>query len=233
MADPKVVRESRPVAGFSRVTLAGTGTLRISQGERESLTVESTTEMLEKTTSEVRDGELTLGLKRGAWLSGVRDKSSTIIFELTMKEVNCISLSGVGGIEAGPVRTGKLSLVVSGSGTLVVHGLSADGLDVTLSGAGSCEVDGKTTSQDVIVSGAGDYRAGGLESATAKVSISGAGNAEVRVADTIDAVVSGAGNVTCCGEPTVFRRVTGVGRITCVREDEAGPRACGSEGGER
>ncbi len=230
MADSEAVRESRPVSGFSRVALAGTGRLTITQGETESLTVEATPEMLEKTTSVVEGGQLTLGLKRGTWLSGLTGESRKVRFELTVRDVGGISLSGVGEIEAGPLRTNRLELTVSGSGRLAVHGLEADALTVTLSGAGSCEVDGRAASQEVTVSGAGDYHADGLETSTAKAVISGAGDVEVRVSDTIDAVISGTGDVTCHGEPTVFRRVTGVGRIRCIRDDAA-ESAGAKEGG--
>lgn len=219
MTGPKLTRETRPVAGFSRVTLAGIGTLLLSQGNRERLTVEASPEMLERITSTVEGGVLTLGLRKGTWLTGLKGGDQRVLFELTMISVGGITLSGAGDIEAGPVKSERVALGVSGAGDLRMRGLEAESLDVSLSGAGGCEVDGRVRSQDVTVSGAGVYSAKALSSAVAKVAVSGAGDIIVRVSDTLDAAISGAGDVVCYGEPTVFRRVTGAGKVTCVRGD--------------
>ncbi|MFH1501501.1 MAG: head GIN domain-containing protein [Candidatus Eisenbacteria bacterium] len=220
MADPERKRETRDVSGFSRVTLAGMGVLRIVQENEESLTIEASPAMLEKVTSEVADGELTLGLRKGSWLSGMRQKDRRILLELTMREVSGISLSGVGDVEAGSVHAGRLELKVSGAGTLMVEDLTAESLVTVLSGTGSCEVAGRVGEQDVTVSGAGSYGARKLESATARALVSGAGSIVISARDTLDATVSGVGNIECHGDPTVFRRVTGVGKVSCICDDD-------------
>lgn len=229
MADTEVTRETRAVSGFSGVTLGGIGRLRITQGDEERLAIEATQQMHERITSDVKEGVLTLGLRKGSWLAGMRSRDRRVLYELTMRNISAITLSGVGDIEAGPVRSKRLDLTVSGGGRLTIGNLSAEELIVVLSGAGSCEVRGHAESQDVTVSGAGSYTARSLANATAKALVSGTGDVTISVRDTLDATVSGVGSIECHGDPTVFRRVTGVGSITCVCND--GEESCPTEGG--
>jgi hypothetical protein len=224
MADSKLARETRDVSGFSIVTLGGLGKLTITQGDDERLSIEAAPEMLEKIRTEVRDDELWLGLRKGSLLAGLRLKDRRATFELTMKDISGIRLSGVGDVEADAVRSTRIELTVSGAGRMSVTGLAADSLVATLSGTGSCKVAGRVEEQDVTVSGAGGYEARELESGTTKALVSGAGNIVINVRDTLDATVSGVGNIECHGDPTVFRRVTGVGTIRCVCDDD---RSCG------
>ena len=101
---------------FSTVTLGGLGKLRIVQGDEERLSIEATPEMLEKITTKVRDGELRLGLRKGSMLPGLRLKDKRVTFDLTMKDITSIRLSGVGDVEANAIRSTRIELTALGSG---------------------------------------------------------------------------------------------------------------------
>jgi hypothetical protein len=213
-----MVTEEREVAGFDRVALSSLGSLTINQGDRESLTVEGPADLMPRITTEVKDGTLVLGLKKGAWLKGLRNKKATIRYCLTMRDVAGIVLSGAGKIDAPGVSTDSLEIVVSGAGKLALDSLSASSLSVVMSGVGECEVSGKACAQSVTISGAGSYKAGTLESDKAAVVVSGTGGVTVFVSDTLDVQVSGTGSVRYLGGPTVRQRITGIGSVECVCE---------------
>ena len=213
MSGSDAVREARDVGGFRRVVLAGVGVLRVAQGEEESLTVEAPADLMQLITSEVEAGTLTLGMRKGAWPKGLRGRDRTVTFDLTVTEIEGITLAGAGDIISDAISADELDLTVSGAGHLRVDGLTAACLVVLLSGAGDCEMSGEVECQEVRISGAGSYRARSLRSKAAKALVSGTGSVVVSVDDTLDAHVTGTGSIRYYGEPTVFRRVTGIGSV--------------------
>jgi hypothetical protein len=213
MPESKRITEKRDVGGFSAVSLDGVGRLVITQGEEESLVIEADEGVMPRITARVDDGTLRIGLERGGWWNRLTDAMKKVRYDLTVREVVGIRLSGAGEIEASGVSAERLEIVVSGAGDLSVRGLSATDLSVTVSGAGDCEVSGRVEEQEVKVTGAGDYNSPGLRSARAKALVSGAGDITVSVEETLDATIKGVGSIKYHGEPTVFQRIVGVGTI--------------------
>jgi hypothetical protein len=221
MPESKRVTEKRDVSGMSRVSLDGVGRLVITQGDAESLVIEADERVMPRITTRVEDGTLRIGLEAGAWWRRLTDTVRTIRFDLTMREVAGITLSGSGRIEASGISAERLDLKVSGAGNLRVDGLSATGLLVTVSGAGNCEVSGRVDDQEVKITGAGGYRAGELTCSSAKAALSGTGSITLNVEETLDATITGAGSIRYHGEPTVFQRITGVGSVRSLDRGSA------------
>ncbi len=84
--------EARTVRDFREVALEGTGTLTITQGATEALTIEAEDNILPVLTSEVRAGRLTLS-ERGT--SGIRP-TKPIRYTLTVQDLGTVRLSGSG-----------------------------------------------------------------------------------------------------------------------------------------
>lgn len=209
------VTERRDVSGFDSVSLAGLGELTIAQGDEESLTIEAEADVLARVTVEVRDRTLVLGYRpRLAW--GRVRRQLILRFELIMKDVHGMALSGAGTINASGIRTDALEVSVSGAGSLSLDSLETEDLSTRISGAGNCTLSGRAVRHEIIISGAGDYRAGKLESEAVAATISGAGSATVWARDSLEASISGTGSIKYHGDPDVTKRVTGVGSITAL-----------------
>jgi hypothetical protein len=216
MSEQRVVTETRDVSGFDQLALAGLGTVVVTQGDSLALTIHAAEDVLPRVTSEVKDGVLVLGLKTSGWIRGLTKKRLSIRFEVTMKDIAGLTLSGAGRIDARDVRSDALAITVSGAGALTVGHLEASSLGVLLSGAGSCEVAGKVATQAIKLTGAGTYAAPELESDTVDAVVSGAGDINILVNETLDAKVSGAGSIRYHGGATVRQRVTGAGSVRCL-----------------
>ena len=216
MEEQRKVTETRDVSGFDRVALGGFGLVTITQGDRESLTIEADEDVMPRIEVEGRDRTLYLGLERKGWLQGLKRKKLAIRFDVSMVDVAGLTLSGVGRIDAPKVRSNSISVTVSGAGALEISELKANSIDVILSGAGSCEIAGEVESQSVVLSGAGSYMASELSSDTASAVVSGAGDVTMLVNRTLDARVSGTGSIRYRGGPTVRQRVTGAGSVRCI-----------------
>jgi hypothetical protein len=184
-----VISETRNVSGFSSISLEGSGSLVIEQGDAESLTVTGDDNLLSHIETEVRGGTLVLGEKSGVRIGPSQD----IIFRVTLRKLDNLDVSGSGSAQARGLQNAKMNIGISGSGNVSAEG-SGDDLDVTISGSGR-------------------FRGDTLKSKRTRVDISGSGSAVVAAADTLDATISGSGSIEYVGAPQVHRTVSGSGSI--------------------
>lgn len=206
----KVKTESREIHGFDRVRVTGIGTLTITQGATEALTVEAEDNLLPRLRSEVQNGTLLLSTSHGTSMQPTKP----IRYDLTMKQLRAIDLTGAPNASADGLTADQLALDLSGAGRMNLAHVTTGSLTVHMSGAGQVTVSGQTPQQTVSLSGAGRYQASDLASERATVDVSGAGSCAVKVSDHLAVTLSGAGEVTYTGSPAVDENVTGVGRVT-------------------
>ncbi|UCC88848.1 MAG: DUF2807 domain-containing protein [Anaerolineales bacterium] len=205
-----VVTEEREVSGFDSVALSAFGEVIISQGDDESLTIETDDNLMPYIQTEVRNGTLELGWARNI----VPVPSRSLVFRVSVKELVALNSSGAGRFEIDELDTDRLNVNLSGAGDIKINSLTATDLAITVSGAGNVEVAGAVETQEISLSGLGNYVAPDLESQAATVRISGAGDTSIWVQDSLDVVISGAGNVDYFGSPQVTKEISGVGGVT-------------------
>jgi len=209
------VTEARIVRDFNAVEFAFIGDLAITQGAEESLTITGDDNIVALIRTTVRDGVLRID----AGAANVGRPVVPLRYVLTVRNLDGLSLSGLGNIEMASLEGRNLALSLSGAGSLTIGNLAATDLAVTLSGLGSANLSGEVNKQAVTVSGAGSYYAADLRSQAAAIQISGLGNAEVWAVETLSATISGAGNIQYKGSPQVVQQVNGLGRVTAIDAD--------------
>lgn len=201
-----------PVSGFTGVKLSSVGTVQLVQGSAESLRIEAEDNLLEAFDAHVSSGMLVITTKPGMGFKS----SLPITFYVSAREVQRISVSGVGKIEAAGLSAGRLAIEMSGPGLVRLSELSARHVAATLSGPGRIELSGSVESQNVLNSGPGEYDARSMHSAEAEVDLSGIGDATVRVSRELRVRVSGLGSVYYIGNPVVDGTVTGMGGVVPI-----------------
>lgn len=204
--------EEREIAGVEGVALSFVGDLRITQGDEEKLVITADDNVMPLITTEVKDGVLTIGARSTLGLQ----TTGKLQYDLTVRNLNSIRLTGAGNAEIDGLETGDLELAITGAGSLSAQNVDAERVEATLSGLGSVSVSGKAARQDVRLTGSGSYSAGDLQSGAADVTISGLGSATVWAVETLDATISGAGNIEYRGDPQVTQRVTGLGAVSAM-----------------
>ena len=70
-----VITQERPVSGFNKIAMSGSGELIITQGSKEGLTVEAEDNIMEYIETEVKDETLELGMKNVRWIKKIRFQS--------------------------------------------------------------------------------------------------------------------------------------------------------------
>ena len=210
----RVITEERTVSGFDKVNLTGSGEATITQGDSESLVIEAEENILPQLESKVIDGTLNIGPKDNKIINPTRP----IKYTITMREINGISASGSGKINAAEIATSVLDVDLSGSGEVNISSLIADTISLNQIGSGDIGIGGQVTDQIIILSGSGEYDAAELDSRIADAQVSGSGNAILKVEDVLDVEISGSGRVSYYGDPFVTSDISGSGELEQLEE---------------
>jgi hypothetical protein len=209
-----VITETIQVSNFDRISLEGSGEVRVTQDGSEALKVETYENVMEYVIAEVEDGALILGLQEGEKTFLPR----RLIFHVSVDDLTSLSVAGSGGITTETIKTDHLLAAVAGSGEVRISNLAADGMRASIGGSGQIELGGEVVEQDISISGSGNYSAGDVCSASVKVKISGSGEATVCATETLEVDISGSGSVGYYGQPSVSSSGSGSGNLNNLGE---------------
>jgi Putative auto-transporter adhesin, head GIN domain len=184
--------QSRDVAAFNSVELAGSNNLMIRVGEKQSVVVKGDDNLLDRVTTGVQSGKLVVANTPGSFTT-----KSPMSVEVNVPTLNALTLTG--------------------SGNIVVSNIEAESLKVTLPGSGTLTGSGTTTRLDVTVNGSGTVQFSQLVANDVRALVSGSGTIFITATESLDASVSGSGSILYAGSPQdVTKSVTGTGAITGI-----------------
>ena len=181
--------QARDLPSFTGVELAGSNNVVIRVGEKQSVVVRADDNLLSRVTTEVQSGKLVIATP------GSFTTNSPMSVEVAVPTLTVLTLGG--------------------SGNIVVGGIAAESLEVTLPGSGTLTGSGTATRLDVTVGGSGTVQFTRLVANDVNALVSGSGSIFVTATTSLDASVSGSGAILYTGSPQdVSRNVTGSGAIT-------------------
>jgi predicted small secreted protein len=224
----KVVTESRDVTGFSSVDMQSIGNLTITQGNVESLTISADENLLPYITTRVVNGTLEIGMKPNTSLN----PSRTIEYNLVMKTVEGVQLSGFGNIESEGLKGGNIEVKLAGSGDINIAKIEADSLLVRISGFGDFDSQSvKAKTPNIEITGSGDINVDELDAEDLAVKISGFGDAILNgKTNTQNVQILGSGNFKAgdLSSETATVKITGFGDATLWASETLGVTVTGS-----
>jgi hypothetical protein len=182
--------QTRDVGSFESLELAASNNVVIHVGGKPSVVVKGDHNLLDRITTEVQSGALVVSSTLGSFTT-----KSPMSVEVDVPTLSAITLTG--------------------SGNIVVAGLEAESLEVTMPGSGTLTGSGSAEQLDVTVSGAGLVHFTSLVANDVRALVSGSGSLFVTATRSLDASVSGSGAILYSGDPQdVTKSVTGTGVIT-------------------
>ena len=203
-----VVSEDRDIDAATGVVLETSGDLTIREGEP-SLVIHAPAAVLERLTSSVDDGVLTLGVEPG----GPGLLAGRISYELTLPSLESLEVDGSGDVES-DVAGDDLAITINGSGEVGIDDIDAGTVSLTISGSGDVELNGRSDALDISIDGSADVRADGLDSKDVAVELDGSGDIDVSASSTLAVSLSGSGSVTYDGDPEITKDISGSGEVT-------------------
>jgi putative autotransporter adhesin-like protein len=184
--------QTREVAAFNRVELAGGNNVVIRVGEKQSVVVKADDNLLDRVTTRVESGALVIGNTSGSLTS-----DTPMSVEVNVPSLNAVALTGAGNV--------------------LVTGIETNSLTVSLSGSGNLLGSGTATSLEITVSGYGNARFTNVAADNVHAVMSGSGAIFVTATKSLDASVPGSGTITYAGNPQhVTQSITGSGAITAT-----------------
>jgi Putative auto-transporter adhesin, head GIN domain len=183
------VTQTRAVAGFSGLDLAGSNNVTVVLGAPQSVVVRADSNLISHVTTNVVAGTLVIGN------TGSFTTKTPMSVKISVPSLTALNLSGSGQLSVTGIDAPRLTVTISGSGLLTAAG-TATRLDVTLSGDGWARLDQLTASEVHAV-------------------VTGSGLIQVTATTSLDAAVSGSGAIVYSGDPPqVTSSVTGTGAVT-------------------
>lgn len=205
--------QERNVPSFSSIGLHISANVHLKQGGKQSVKIEAKSSVLEDIITEVKGGKLHIRFPKNYIFH--KFNPGKIEIYITAPDIDGLSVSGSGNIEADELNTKKLDLAVSGSGNIEIGDLSADRVSGSISGSGEINIDdgGVADEMTVSISGSGNMKASGFEVKDVTAHISGSGNCSVKSNGSVKARIAGSGSVYYAGNPSIDSSVAGSGRV--------------------
>jgi Putative auto-transporter adhesin, head GIN domain/Outer membrane protein beta-barrel domain len=184
-----VVTQSRDLSTFNGLSVTGIFKVIFTQGEPQSVKIETDENLIDKINTEVNGGILTLSTK-----GSVNNPSKMNVY-ITAKDLKSLELSGASKFSTtNKINAPKLKVEISGIAAATV---SADAAIVNcdISGVGKLDIEGSGDQITADISGTAKLIASKFEVKEAKVDASGVGTATVNATKSVSLDASGASNI--------------------------------------
>lgn len=199
----------RTLPGVHSVSLITVGTVTVARGSQQSVEITLDDNLLEYLETEVADGELRIKFD-----AAVNPQDFELRVELTMTDLEALSLVGVGTVSTTNLfQVDSVYVSLTGVGTVNLE-VDTDKLVSVLTGVGTVALSGEAENMKVTHSGVGNLAAFGLQAEDATITQTGVGDSQVYVNGHLDVTITGAGSVFYKGSPEFGTiTVTGVGQL--------------------
>jgi len=208
----ETVKITRPINGITNITLASYGDLVITQGNKNSLTIE-TTKKNENNLIFKKEGK-TLILKTknndnfisNFW--GFFDSSNnSLTYNITLKNINEINSKGSGNITSkGNISSKNLTFKLLGSGNVNMVNINASNVNLTCSGSGNVNIESLIVKDNIKIklAGSSNVKIDSLNTDSLNSSVFGSGNITISSgsANSQHSSVMGSGNYSASGFKT-------------------------------
>ena len=182
---------TRSLSSFDKVAVSGGfDAVILKEGSSESVSIDVKGIDADQIKTEVNNGSLEIGLKKG-----VRGNYKATI-TVTYRNISKIANSGSSDVEVQSViKADNFAYAGSGSGDFK-GSFDVKKLDIAISGSSDMTLKGQAEKQEIAISGSGDVNASELKGKEATVAISGSGDVKLSVSGPVRSMVSGSGDVT-------------------------------------
>jgi hypothetical protein len=191
-----VVKKDRAISGFDGVKVSSGIDVYLSQGDKESVTVEADENIHEYILTEVKDGVLHVYSDN----INIRHAERERVY-VTIKDVRVLKTTSAGNIIGETtIKCSDIELSSSSSGDIKIE-LYAKKVNLDISSAGDIKLNGEGETLNADLSSAGDLNAFEFRVKEADVSVSSAGSADIFASDKLVARASSAGDINYKGNP--------------------------------
>lgn len=207
-----IISETWQVSGFNGIDVGTYGKVVVSQGDAETMIVSGSDNLVRLVEANIEDGILSIEAKEEFFVTSSTEENM-LTFTIVAKEIDTVTISGIGELELESLITPRLNVSVSGGGNVIINQLTTDDLRIVLSGLGTVQIAGTAKQAMIELSGTGSIDSPDLKIHTAEVTLSGIGGAKLWVTDHLTGDISGTGGVSYFGNPQTNVQTSGLGEF--------------------
>lgn len=202
--------ETRAVSGFSGIYNATEFDIYIENGSQITLEVQADENLQQYIKTYVKDNSLIVEVDDNRCI-----ESNLVRINITCPDLSRIVLAGSGDIYMNGFRTDYFTVVHSGSGYMnIADMVVANDMEITHSGSGHIDLEGKSLNAYYILSGSGNIKGDKFRVNECSITLTGSGNIWVNFITALTGIISGSGDVRYNGPANgVNIRETGSGRV--------------------
>ena len=184
-----VITQDRSVATFDGIKVSGVFNVFFTQGEPQSVKIETDENLMDKITTEVNNGILELGTR------GSINNPGKLIVYIFAKDLKSLSMGGASSFQTtNKLTTSKLNIEISGIAKAALN-TDATIIKCDISGVGRLDLHGNGDQLTADISGTAKLVAPKFEVKDAKVEASGVASATVNATKSVSLDASGAANI--------------------------------------
>jgi hypothetical protein len=200
-------KKSRPVSGFTGLSVSSGIDLYLTQGNAEKLTFDVKGVDEEDVKSEIKNGVLKLYIERSGMNWGFNfGKNKYVKAYLTFKQLSSLSASGGADVFGeGMMSFDDLNVSVAGGSDLTMK-LKADDLNVSVSGGADAVLEGSAKTLNASGSGGADLDARKLTASVCSASASGGADVYVKATQELTMKASGGSDIYYYGSAKVLAK---------------------------
>ncbi len=208
-----VVEETRAVAGFKALTIAGPIDVLLKAADADRVVVRGDDNIVPLILTNLEGERLVVGLQPNTSIHTRTKLQVTVEF----KQMNGILIRGSGDVRGDLIKTQIFETIVRGSGNVVIDRLDADAVALSINGSGDFTAGGRAASVGINVNGSGDVRTENLEARQVAVRIRGSGDVRVHAVEALTVDIAGSGDVRYRGSPTLSVKKAGSGDVRALK----------------
>jgi hypothetical protein len=193
-----VLTREREAGYFNAVHVSSGIDVYLTQGKKESITVEADDNLHEYIETEIFGNTIKVYSR-----ANIRSAEAKKVY-VTINEVEELTASSAGDLFGeNTIKTKSLYLSASSAGDITLN-VEAEKLKCDISSSGDISLTGIVDELEADLSSAGDLRAFDLETRIADVSVSSAGDAKITVTENLRARASSSGDIYYQGNPKII-----------------------------
>lgn len=210
------IQQETTISPFTKLDFRSAGRLVITQGDKPSLHIESKPRFLSQINANTESSTLHIGEKEGFIYDIYSWFMPQPTYYVTVKDLDSISISGMGSTKINHLKVPNLTLTERGMGSVEADLDISDTLNFEVSGTLKTTITGYAQHQTIKASGSSTYNAEELTSQTVAADMSGSSHVSVFAKTTLDASIKGTADLRYKGTPHVSAHTSGLSKVHAI-----------------
>ncbi len=218
-----IVSKTLNIGSFENIKVQGMQDVVITQGSRSNVVVKGSDNLMQYNDISVQNGTLVVSQTQNKNGRSHSFRKYDMTVEITVPDLDKITSNGTGDISfRGTFNTTSITLLLNGTGDIILPALKAQILKANLNGTGDIQVSGTASNTTLNLNGTGDLISKLSNGNTLKASLTGTGDIKLS-GSVISATYSATGTGDIYAKNMIAKDVTasatGTGDITCYASD--------------